>query len=318
MRKILITGAAGFIGFHLARKLHSLGEQIACIDNFNSYYDPTLKEARAKALQNLGIVIEKRDITDSADLEHWIDRHQPTHLIHLAAQAGVRYSLANPHTYMKSNMVGFLNILEACRHRSAIKLVYASSSSVYGNNTKTPFSIHDPTDSQASLYGVTKKSNELMASTYHHLFQIPVIGLRFFTVYGPWGRPDMAYYLFTDAILNDKPIDVYNHGNLLRDFTYIDDIIDGIQGALKLEKGCHLFNLGNNKPIELNKFIAVLEGVIGKKAVKNFLPEQKGDVQSTFADIKESEKVLGFKPKTFIEDGLSKFVDWYKRYHGKE
>lgn len=315
MRKILITGAAGFIGFHLAKYLHSQGEQVSCIDNFNNYYDPFLKEARGEELVKSGIELIRGDICDSQVLENWIDKHKPTHIVHLAAQAGVRYSIVNPQIYIKANIEGFLNILEACRSRPGLKLVYASSSSVYGLNSKIPFTIDDNTDKQASLYGVTKKTNELMAGTYHHLFKIPSVGLRFFTVYGPWGRPDMAYFSFTEAIHHGRPIDLYNQGKMMRDFTYIDDIVDGIVGALEIESGCHLFNLGGNSPIELERFVELIEKAIGKKAFKRYLPMQAGDVVSTYADIDASERMLGFSPKVSVEEGIPRFVDWYTKYH---
>ncbi len=315
MRKILITGAAGFIGFHLAKALFERGEHIACIDNFNSYYSPILKEARADELSKLEIEVLRGDICDLSLLENWVEKHRPTHIVHLAAQAGVRHSIVNPHIYLKSNIEGFLNILEVCRKHPELKLIYASSSSVYGLNAKIPFSIEDSTDQQASLYGVTKKTNELMAATYYHLFKIPSVGLRFFTVYGPWGRPDMAYFSFTEAIAHGRPIDLYNQGKMLRDFTYIDDIVDGIIGAMTITEGCHLFNLGGNRPVELEKFVEVIEKAIGKKAFKRYLPMQPGDVVSTFADIDASEEHLGFSPKISIEEGIPRFVEWYVEYH---
>lgn len=311
-KHILVTGAAGFIGFHLSQKLAERGDLVIAYDNFNDYYDPKLKHQRAAILKQKGIQVEQADINNTDLLMTTIQKNKISHIVHLAAQAGVRYSLNNPQAYVKSNLEGFVNILEACRHNSGIKLVYASSSSVYGLNTKIPFSIDDRTDQQASLYGVTKKSNELMAQTYHHLFNIPVTGLRFFTVYGPWGRPDMAYYSFTKAILEGKPIDIYNNGQLQRDFTYIDDIVDGIIASVDLGAELELFNLGNNQPVELKKFVEIIEDALGKKAILNYLPMQAGDVLTTYADIAHSQKMLGFSPKTSLEKGIAKFVDWYK------
>lgn len=309
--KILITGAAGFIGFHLARQLHARGDTILGIDNFNSYYDPTLKYEREKILKSKGINIIKGDICDPSLLKKTVQEFAPTHFVHLAAQAGVRYSLSHPEAYLKANVDGFLQVLEACRLHSGLKLVYASSSSVYGLNQKVPFSISDKTDCQASLYGVTKKTNELMAQTYHHLYGIPVVGLRFFTVYGPWGRPDMAYYSFTKAILDEKPIDLFNHGKMQRDFTYIDDIISGTMAAIDLDAKCELFNLGNHQPMALMDLVGYLEMHLNKKAHVNFLPMQAGDVVSTYADIEYTYEKLKFKPLTSLQEGLGKFVDWY-------
>jgi UDP-glucuronate 4-epimerase len=309
-KNIFITGAAGFIGFHLARSLHARGDHVIGYDNFNDYYDPALKIERANELKRLGVKVIKGDINQKEKLFKAIKDHKTTHLAHMAAQAGVRYSLINPQAYVKSNLEGFLNILEACRH-SSIKLTYASSSSVYGLNTKVPFSITDPCDSQASLYGATKKSNELMAHTYHHLFGVPVTGLRFFTVYGPWGRPDMAYFSFSKAILEGKPIEIFNHGRMQRDFTYIDDIIDGTIAALDLESPYELFNLGNHKPEKLMAMIKILEDLLGKKAKKILAPMQPGDVLTTYADIEHSQSRLGFQPKTSLKAGLKKFVEWY-------
>lgn len=316
-KKILVTGAAGFIGFHLCQKLIERNDFVIGYDNFNDYYDPRLKQQRTELLNQRGIQVEKADVNDYDLLVNVIKKHGITHMIHLAAQAGVRYSLSNPQAYVKSNLEGFLNILEACRHNPEVKLVYASSSSVYGLNTKTPFSIEDRTDQQASLYGVTKKSNELMAQTYHHLFNLSVTGLRFFTVYGPWGRPDMAYFSFTKAIMEGKPIDIFNNGKLQRDFTYIDDIIEGIMAATDLGAGCELFNLGNNQPVELGKFVEVIEEAVGKKAILNYVPMQAGDVLTTYADISHSQNKLGFSPKTSLEKGIPQFVQWYKDYSRK-
>lgn len=314
-KNIFITGAAGFIGYHLARNLGERGDNVLGYDNFNAYYDPTLKRARAKELASLGINIIESDICDQTSLLKAIESHQTTHLVHLAAQAGVRYSLENPQAYLNSNIAGFLNILEICRHHPSIKLTYASSSSVYGLNKKTPFSLEDNTDRQASLYGVTKKTNELMAQTYHHLFGVQATGLRFFTVYGPWGRPDMAYFSFTKAILEGRPIDVYHHGNMRRDFTYIDDIVAGTRAAIDLEASCELFNLGHHHPDELMHLIAIIEKELGIKAKKNFLPLQAGDVLATYADIDASIEKLNFRPTTPLEVGIPRFIEWYRRYY---
>jgi UDP-glucuronate 4-epimerase len=315
MRNVLITGAAGFIGFHLAKYLDEKGDRVIGLDNFNSYYDPTLKEARKQELEKLGIPIHEADICDAEFLNELLEKNQITHLIHLAAQAGVRYSLTNPQAYIKANIEGFVNILEACRNHPSIKLVYASSSSVYGLNKKTPFSLEDRTDQQASLYGATKKTNELFASTYHHLFGISVTGLRFFTVYGPWGRPDMAYFQFTKAILNNEPIQIFNHGKMKRDFTYIDDIIEGIEGAMSADGKNEVFNLGNNRPENLLDMVNLLEKYLGKSANKVFVAMQPGDVLETYADISHSEEKLGYRPKTKLEDGLRAFVEWYQEYY---
>lgn len=313
-KRVLITGAAGFIGYHLAHHLKTRGDYVIGIDNFNSYYDPKLKESRASELKKVGVELITGDICDETQLSNLIDKHGITHIAHLAAQAGVRYSLQNPKAYVKANIEGFLSILETCRKHPSLKLTYASSSSVYGLNDKTPFAVNDRTDQQASFYGNTKKANELMAQTYHHLYKIPVTGLRFFTVYGPWGRPDMAYFSFTDAIMSGKPIDIYNNGKMLRDFTYIDDIIEGTAAAIDLESQCEIFNLGNHQPIPLLDFIQVLEDALGKKANKRFSPMQQGDVLATYAEIEESRAKLGFSPKTNIEVGIPRFVEWYKNY----
>lgn len=311
MKRVLITGAAGFIGFHLAKYLAARGDQVFAMDNFNDYYNPQLKHQRAKELEKLGVVVQKGDICDAAFLNRLVEKNQVGTLVHLAAQAGVRYSLENPQAYIKANIEGFVNVLETCRNHPGLRLVYASSSSVYGLNTTTPFSLDDRTDRQASLYGVTKKSNELMAGTYHHLYNIPVTGLRFFTVYGPWGRPDMAYYQFTKAILADQPIKIFNHGKMRRDFTYIDDIVEGIAAAIDREDNNEIYNLGNNKPENLMDLVELLEKSLGKKAIKIFEPMQAGDVIETYADIKESQKMLGYSPRTKLEAGIPRFVDWY-------
>lgn len=311
-KKILITGAAGFIGFHLAKKLYSLNHEILGFDNFNQYYDPQLKFDREKNLNGLRII--RGDLCNYFLLKEIIDEFRPTHIVHLAAQAGVRYSIENPKSYMDSNMIGFFNILEICRQDSNIKLTYASSSSVYGNNLKVPFSEKDTTDQQASFYGITKKCNEMMANMYHKIYGISVTGLRFFTVYGEWGRPDMAYFSFTKKILENKPIELFNNGNLSRDFTYIDDIIDGTIAAINLESKCEIFNLGNSRPEKLSTFIQILEESIGKKAIIIPTHMQLGDVERTFADISYAEKKLGYKPKITLDIGLPRFVDWYKSY----
>jgi len=314
-KEVFITGAAGFIGFHLARFLHKRGDHVVGYDNFNNYYDIKLKRDRAQELKKMGIPILEGDICDIEKLDDALNHRQTTHLIHLAAQAGVRYSIQNPRAYIKSNVEGFLNILEYCRRRPTTKLIYASSSSVYGTNHKIPFAIGDHTDHPASLYGATKKTNELMAYSYHHLFGISVTGLRFFTVYGPWGRPDMAYTLFTKAILEGYPIEIFNRGKMQRDFTYIDDIIDGIAAAMDLVPGCRLYNLGHHKPEELPHLIALIEKELGMKAQKILLPMQPGDVVSTFADIGESTADLDFEPKVTLEEGIPKFIQWYKEYY---
>lgn len=314
MKRILVTGGAGFIGFHLLQKLKERGDIVIGYDNFNHYYDPKLKHNRAAILKNNDISIVDGDICNYKQLLDIIKDGAITHIVHLAAQAGVRYSLQNPQAYIKSNIEGFVNILEACKENPSIKLTYASSSSVYGLNVKTPFAIEDRTDNQASLYGVTKKTNELLAGTYHHLYGIPVTGLRFFTVYGPWGRPDMAYYSFTKAIIEGRPIDVYNDGKLQRDFTYIDDIVDGIVAAIDLGAANEIFNLGNNNPVELGRFIEIIEESLGIKAKKIYLPMQPGDVLSTYADIELSQKVLGFEPKVSLEEGIPNFVSWYRTF----
>lgn len=311
---IFLTGAAGFVGYHLAKSLHARGDKVLGYDNFNDYYDVNLKRARAKDLKNLGIEVVEGDICNGDQLEDIMSALRPTHVAHLAAQAGVRYSIENPMAYVKSNLEGFVNILEACRRHPGTSLIYASSSSVYGANAKLPFSVTDETNEQVSLYGATKKSNEVLAASYHHLYNMPVTGLRFFTVYGPWGRPDMAYYSFTKAIMESRPIKVFNFGKLQRDFTYIDDIIAGTVSAIDLSAQHEIFNLGNNKPVPLEHFIDVVEQAIGKKAIREELPMQAGDVPATYADIDHSKQLLGFEPKTKLEDGIPKFVHWYKQW----
>lgn len=314
MKRILITGAAGFIGYHLALALAKDGVDVVGLDDFNSYYDPKLKRDRASLLP---VPVILGAIQDRALLNRLIDQYEVTHLIHLAAQAGVRHSLVVPDTYVDSNLDGFLSVLEACRRRPQIHLLFASSSSVYGLNKERPFRVEDRTDYPTSLYGATKKANEAMAYAYHHLFGFPITAFRYFTVYGPWGRPDMAYYQFTRKILADEPIDVFNEGKMRRDFTYIDDIVAGTKAALLHPEGFQIFNLGNNRPVELMRFIDLIEENLGKKAIRKMVPMQMGDVLETFADIEKSQKVLGFFPKVSLEEGLSCFVDWYKDYHLK-
>lgn len=333
---ILITGAAGFIGFHLSRKLCSLGYAVTGIDNLNDYYEVSLKEARLNILKSTeGFTFHKLDITDKKAIDSLFEKSKFKYVVNLAAQAGVRYSLTNPYAYLESNLHGFLNILEACRHNKVEHLVYASSSSVYGANKTMPFSVHHNVDHPISLYAATKKSNELMAHTYSALFNLPTTGLRFFTVYGPYGRPDMALFLFTKAILEGKPIDVYNHGKMKRDFTYVDDIVEGIVRLIStVPKGdkswngatpdaassfapYRLYNIGNNSPVELMHFIEVIEDKIGKKAVKNLLPIQEGDVPETYADVDALTEAVGFKPSTSIETGIGNFISWYKEYYKK-
>lgn len=310
-KKIFITGIAGFIGFHTALFLHSRGDLVSGLDNFNAYYDPALKRQRASLLKQAGIDYFEGDICHVEELKVAIEKQNPTHILHLAAQAGVRYSLENPKAYIQSNIDGFLNILEVCRSLKQIKLVYASSSSVYGLNEKSPFSIEDRTDRQASLYGVTKKTNELMAETYCHLFGIQATGLRFFTVYGPFGRPDMAYFSFARNILEGRPIQCYNYGKMERDFTYISDIVEGIAAAIDKENPKPLYNLGNHNPEPLSHLIACLEKSLKKKAIIEYLPHQMGDVFSTYADIKLSQDDLGFFPKVSLQEGIEKFATWF-------
>ena len=327
--RVLVTGAAGFIGFHVAQALIARGDTVIGIDNLNDYYDVSLKEARLIELQAKPNASHfqfiKLDIADTKATLDLFTTHKPQRVVHLAAQAGVRYSLQNPHAYVQSNLVGFTNILEACRHNAVEHLVYASSSSVYGGNTKLPFSEQDNVDAPVSLYAATKKANELMAHTYSHLYNLPTTGLRFFTVYGPWGRPDMAPFLFADAILKGEPIKVFNHGDMMRDFTYIDDIVEGVVRVLDkaatpaLGANNHvpvrLFNIGNNSPKKLLDFIEIMENTLGKTTQKEFLPMQAGDVKATYADISALEKWVGFKPSTPLEEGIQRFVKWYKIYY---
>jgi UDP-glucuronate 4-epimerase len=314
-KRILITGCAGFIGFHFARFLKEAGIYVVGLDNFNDYYDPKLKEARARHLEKLGCTIVREDIGNEQKVVELLKQHAITHLVHLAAQAGCRYSLINPESYLKINIEGFFHILEACKKVTGTRLVYASSSSVYGKNKKIPFTVGDPTDQPANIYGMTKKSKELMAYTYQSLFGMGSVGLRFFTAYGPWGKPDMAYYSFTQAIRDGKPIDLYNFGNMRRDFTYIDDIVQGISAALEIENGYHIFNLGSNHPEPLEKLVELIEQELGKKAIKNLLPMPATEILETYADIEESKRVLGFDPKIPLHVGIPRFVKWFKEYH---
>jgi len=333
-RPILVTGAAGFIGFHLSRRLLELGLPVHGVDNLNAYYDVRLKEARLAALEGRpGFAFDRLDLADRAAVADLFRRVHPGRVAHLAAQAGVRYSLTNPHAYVESNLVGFANVLEGCRHHGVEHLVYASSSSVYGLNTAMPFSVRHNVDHPVSLYAATKKANELMAHTYSHLYRLPTTGLRFFTVYGPWGRPDMAYYSFTRAILEGRPIEVFNEGRMKRDFTYVDDIVEGVVRVLdrppqpdpqwrgdspnpaSSPAPYRIYNIGNNAPVELLDFIAVLERCLGRKAVMRFLPMQPGDVLATYADVDDLTREVGFRPATPLEAGLARFVEWYRAYY---
>ena len=321
--KILVTGVAGFIGFHLATELLAEGNEVYGVDNLNDYYDVNLKQARLQQLlPQSNFTFEYLALSDRSAVAELFATHNFAVVVHLAAQAGVRYSLENPHAYVDSNLVGFTNILEGCRHSSIEHLIFASSSSVYGNNTKVPFAVTDNVDCPVSLYAATKKANELMAHAYSHLYQIPVTGLRFFTVYGPWGRPDMAYFKFTKAIAEGKPIDVYNYGKMKRDFTYIDDVVEAVVRIIPTkpsdsnnEPPYKIYNLGNNHPIELDQFIATIESLVGKPARKNLLPMQPEDVVSTYADVRELNIDFSFRPSTPISLGLEKFVAWYQQYN---
>jgi UDP-glucuronate 4-epimerase len=321
--KVLVTGVAGFIGYHLAQRLLQEGMEVIGIDNLNDYYDVSLKKARLERLvPQSGFKFEFLELSDRTGVTHLFQNYSFDYVVHLAAQAGVRYSLQNPWAYVDSNITGFINLLEGCRHSQIQHLVFASSSSVYGANTKIPFAVSDPVDHPVSLYAATKKANELMAHTYSHLYQIPVTGLRFFTVYGPWGRPDMAYFKFVQAIDRGKPIDVYNFGKMQRDFTYIDDIIEGVFRVMHKppktatvdgsQARYKLYNIGNNQPVELMNFITLIEKALGKEAKKNFLPMQPGDVLTTYADVDDLMHDVGFKPTTSIEDGIHHFVQWYR------
>lgn len=323
MRKILITGGAGFIGFYLSKALLEKGEHVIGIDNLNDYYEVSLKEARLAILKPFpAYEFRKIDIANKVEVNALFEAEKPEIVVNLAAQAGVRYSIENPQAYVDSNLVGFFNILEACRHNPVKHLLYASSSSVYGNQQKTPFSVEDPVDHPISLYAATKKSNELMAHAYCHLYGIPCTGLRFFTVYGPMGRPDMAYFSFAKKIFAGQPIQVFNNGDLYRDFTYIDDIVKGVESMLdhppvpnKAGDRYKVYNIGNNTPVKLMDFIETLENALGKKAEKVFLPMQPGDVYQTYADVTELMKDFDFKPSTTIAEGLGKFAEWYKEYY---
>lgn len=320
---VLVTGAAGFIGFHLSKKLLEEGATVVGFDNINDYYDPALKYSRLEILNGFdGFTFIKGNLADKEAVDALFTEHKPDIVVNLAAQAGVRYSIDNPAAYIESNIVGFFNILEACRHNGVSHLLYASSSSVYGNQKKTPFSTDDNVDSPISLYAATKKSNELMAFTYSHLYGIPATGLRFFTVYGPYGRPDMAYFGFTNKIMKGEPIKIFNNGDMYRDFTYVDDIVRGIMNMLEHPPKADangdrhkVYNIGNNKPEKLMYFIETLEKCIGRAAEKEYLPMQPGDVYQTYADVSELIADFDFKPSTTIEEGLSKFAEWYKEYY---
>jgi len=315
-KRIFITGIAGFIGFHLARFLSKRGDFVVGCDSFNDYYDPALKRARAALLREAGIEVLTADIREPDILGPLMDAHQITHFVHLAAQAGVRFSLKNPKTYAETNLTGFFHVLEALRDRPTTPLIFASSSSVYGLNTKIPFSEEDQTDHPANFYGATKKSNETMARSYHHIYGIPTTALRFFTVYGPWGRPDMAYYSFTKSILEGKSLPLFNRGNMQRDFTYIDDIVEGTVAAIDLSAPFEIFNLGNNQPESLEKMIRLIENHLGKQALLDLRPMPPGEIQTTYADIEKAKNLLGFTPKTSLEEGMGKFLNWLDQYSG--
>jgi UDP-glucuronate 4-epimerase len=331
--KILLTGCAGFIGMHTCERLLARGDEVIGVDNLNDYYDPALKQARlTRLLAHPSFRFERLDIADAGALDQVFATHRPQREVNLAAQAGVRYSLKNPQAYVTSNLTGFVNVLEACRQPAVEHLVYASSSSVYGHNTDLPFRVEQDVDHPVSLYAATKKSNELMAHCYSHLFRLPTTGLRFFTVYGPWGRPDMALWLFTRAILDGKPIDVFNEGRMRRDFTYIDDIVEGVvrvidhvatpdpaydrrtPNAAVSDAPYRLYNIGNQTPVPLLDFIAAIEDALGRKAVRNLLPMQAGDVEATYADVSALDEAVGFKPATPIEVGVRRFVEWYRTW----
>lgn len=332
--KLLVTGTAGFIGFHLARRLLERGDEVIGIDNVNNYYDTSLKEARLDRLRDYrGFTEVRQDIADRGAMEALFRQHQPQRVAHMAAQAGVRYSIENPNAYVDSNLVGFMNILEGCRYNQVEHLVYASSSSVYGANETMPFSVQDNVDHPVSLYAASKKANELMAHTYSHLYQLPTTGLRFFTVYGPWGRPDMAPFIFTRKILAGDPIDVFNYGKHKRDFTYIDDIVEGVirtldrvaqpnpdwsgldPDAASSRAPYRLYNIGSNNPAELARFIEIIEQETGRTAEKNYLPMQPGDVEATYADVDSLIADVGYRPETSLEDGLARFVEWYREFY---
>jgi UDP-glucuronate 4-epimerase len=332
--QILVTGAAGFIGFHVARRLLENGRQVVGLDNLNAYYDPKLKDARLVELAKFaGFRFAKLDLSDRAGMAALFAEHRFPYVVHLAAQAGVRYSLVDPHAYVDSNLVGFTNILEGCRHNGCRHLLFASSSSVYGSNTKMPFSVHENVDHPLSLYGASKKANELMAHAYAHLFKLPMTGLRFFTVYGPWGRPDMAMWIFASAILAGQPIKLFNHGNMRRDFTYVDDVVESIVRLVdhaptgnpnystdapdpgSSPAPWRVYNIGNNNPVELLEVVRLLEEKIGKKAIRELMPMQPGDVPATYANVDDLMRDVDFKPATPIADGIARFIDWYRSYH---
>jgi UDP-glucuronate 4-epimerase len=331
---ILVTGAAGFIGYHVTKRLLERGDAVVGIDNLNPYYDPKLKEARLRQFGHFDrFEFVRLDIADRAEMASLFRERRPHRVIHLAAQAGVRYSVENPHAYMDSNVTGFINVLEGCRHNDVEHLVFASTSSVYGANTKQPFSEHQNADHPVSLYGATKKANEMMAHSYAHLYRLPVTGLRFFTVYGPWGRPDMALFKFTRGILAGEPIPVFNEGRMIRDFTYIDDVAEGVVRILDRVAApdptwdsdhpdpatsnapYRIYNIGNNRPVELMTYISVLERTLGRKAKLDLLPMQAGDVPSTMADVSDLERATGFRPRTSVEEGIARFVKWYREYY---
>lgn len=330
-----MTGAAGFVGYHLSRRLLERGDEVVGIDNLNAYYSVELKEARLRMLHDYPrFRFERIDLADRQSMAQLFEGGRFARVAHLGAQAGVRYSLDHPHAYADSNLVGFLNVLEGCRHAHVEHLVYASSSSVYGGNTATPFSVHQVVDHPVSLYAATKKANELMAHTYSHLYRLPTTGLRFFTVYGPWGRPDMAYFSFANAIMAGTPIKLFNSGDMRRDFTYVDDVVEGLVRTIDRVAApdpawnghdpdpaassapYRVYNIGNSDPVHLSRFLAVLEGHLGRKAMVEHLPMQPGDVPATFADVSDLERDVGFRPNTSIEDGLGRFVAWYLDYHG--
>ncbi len=329
-----MTGAAGFIGFHVARRLLAAGQHVIGLDNLNDYYDPELKEARlAQLTPHPAFTFARVDLRDREAMADHFQRYRPARVVHLAAQAGVRHSLTHPHAYADANLMGFLNVLEGCRYHGVEHLVFASSSSVYGANTRLPFSVHDNVDHPLSLYAATKKANELMAHSYAHLYGLPCTGLRFFTVYGPWGRPDMALFLFTRAILEGRPIEVFNEGRMQRDFTYVDDVVESVARVLakppapdpawsgdQPDPGTsrapyRIYNVGNDRPVELMRYIEVLEACLGRKAKKTLLPLQSGDVPVTRADIRDTARDFGYEPRTSLEEGVARFVDWYRAYY---
>ncbi len=314
MREIIVTGAAGFIGFHVAKALRERGEKVVGVDNFNPYYDVSLKRSRAAILSELGVPIVEADISGETVFKDLLQQYAPSQIIHLAAQAGARYWLQDPDSYMRSNVSGFYRLLDACKDTPSVRVIWASSSSVYGSNKKIPFSVDDRTDQPTGLYAATKKCNEILAYTYHHLFQIPLIGLRFFTVYGPWGRPDMAYFRFTESIWKGEPIDLYNFGKMRRDFTYIDDIVKGVLGALDCSVHYGLYNLGNSTPVWLDEFVETIERHLGKKAQIRRVEMQPGEMIETYADISQSKRDFGFTPQTSLDVGMHHFIQWWKNY----